>query len=115
MQSPVAEARVLTRQFSQPFLYMAVISPASIPPTRSRHRHQLADVALAGLELFQQAPHFRSTLYEPREFFRITDWSISLSKLRSATNFFNRAFSSRRCLTSSASLTSMPPYFAFQA
>jgi hypothetical protein len=30
-------------------------------------------VALAGLELLQQAPHFRSPLYEPREFFRITD------------------------------------------
>lgn len=115
MQTSIAEARMLTRQLSQPFLNLAVISPASIPATRSRHCHQLADVALAGRELGQQAPYFRSTLYELREFFRITDCSISLSRLRSATSFFNLEFSSRRCLTSSASLTSMPPYFAFQA
>ena len=42
---------------------------ASIPVTRSRHRHQLADVALAGPELPQQARHFRSPCYEPRESF----------------------------------------------
>src|SRR5262249_20090077 len=115
MQSPIAKAWMLAGQFSQPFLNQAVVSPASIPATRSRHPHQLADVALAGLELLQQAPHFRSSFYEPREFFRMTDCSMSLSRLRSATSFFNRAFSSRRCFTSSASLTSMPPYFAFQA
>ena len=73
MQTPIAKARMLTRQFAQPFLNLAVISSALIPATQSRHRHQLADVALAGLELAQQAPHFRSPLYEPREFFRITD------------------------------------------
>ena len=115
MQPPIAEARMLPRQLPQPFLNLAIVSPASIPAARSWHCHQLADVALAGLVLLQQAPHFRSPLYEPREFFRITDWSMSLSRLRSATSLFNRAFSSRRCLTSSASLTSMPPYLAFQA
>src|ERR1700677_889230 len=115
MQPPVAKARMLSRQFPQPFLNLAVISPASILAARSRHRHQLAHVALAGLELRQQAPHFRSPFYEPREFFLMTDCSMSLSRLRSATSFFNLEFSSRRCLTSSASLTSMPPYLAFQA
>ena len=45
MQTPIAKARMLTRQFAQPFLNLAVISSASIPATRSRHRHQLADVA----------------------------------------------------------------------
>jgi hypothetical protein len=59
MQTPIAKAWMLTRQFPQPFLKLAVVSPAPIPATRSWHRHQLADVALAGLELGQQAPHFR--------------------------------------------------------
>jgi hypothetical protein len=40
---------------------------------------------------------------------------MSLSKLKSATSFFGRAFSSRSCFTSCASLTSIPPYFDFQA
>jgi hypothetical protein len=38
-----------------------------------------------------------------------------LSKLRSATSFSNRAFSSPNCFTSCTSLTSIPPYFAFYA
>jgi len=53
--------------------------------------------------------------YELRPFFRITDCSASLSKLKSATSFRSRVFSSRSCLASYASVTSMPPYFAFQA
>src|SRR5208283_2252941 len=36
-------------------------------------------------------------------------------KLRSATSFRSFVFSSRSCLASCAWLTSMPPYFAFQA
>jgi polyhydroxybutyrate depolymerase len=44
-----------------------------------------------------------------------TDCSASLSRLRSATSFRSRVFSSRSCLASCASVTSMPPYFAFQA
>jgi hypothetical protein len=68
-QIAAAKARMLPRQFAQPFLKQAVVSPAPIPATRSRHCHQLADVALAGPELFQQAPHFCPSCYEPREFF----------------------------------------------
>ena len=77
MQSPIAEARMLAGQLAQPLLNLTVVSSASIPATRSRHCHQLADVALTGLELHQQAPYFRSPRYEPgwepREFFLITD------------------------------------------
>jgi hypothetical protein len=38
-----------------------------------------------------------------------------LSRLRSATSFRSCVFSSRSCFASCAWLTSMPPYFAFQA
>lgn len=49
-----------------------------------------------------------------RECFRITDCSMSLSSVSSATSVFSRAFSSRSCFTSYASLTLIPPYLAFQ-
>ncbi len=52
---------------------------------------------------------------ELHPFFPITDCSASLSRLRSATSLRNRAFSSRSRLASFASLTSIPPYFDFQA
>ncbi len=45
-------------------------------------------------------------LYELHPFFRITDCNASLSRLRLATSFFRRAFSSRSCLASCASLNS---------
>ena len=41
--------------------------------------------------------------------------SYTYDRLRSATSFFSGAFSSRSRLASCASLTSMPPYFDFQA
>ena len=59
MQTSIAIARMFSCQFPQPFLNLAVISPAPILSTRSRHCHQIANVALAGLELTQQAPHCR--------------------------------------------------------
>lgn len=45
MQTPIAEAGMLTRQFQQPVLDLAGITLAPIPATRSRYRHQFADVA----------------------------------------------------------------------
>jgi hypothetical protein len=56
---------MFSRKFPQLFLNLAFVSPASTPAARSRHFHQLADVALAGPKLGQQAPHFPSPLYEP--------------------------------------------------
>src|SRR5262249_4096263 len=114
-QSPISEARLLPRQLQQPFAQAAVVAATSVSIRHSRNLDQPADTALARVELLDQAPHFRTSLYEPSEFFRITDCNMSLSRLRSATSFFSRAFSSRSCLTSCASLTSMPPYFDFQA
>src|SRR6266403_3415201 len=83
--------------------------------TRYRHPHQPADPALARCVLQPQPVRLRPLFYEPHPFFAITAFSISLSRLRSTTSFFRREFSSRNCLASCASLTSIPPYFAFQA
>jgi hypothetical protein len=57
----------------------------------------------------------RPLVYELHPFFAISAFNISLSRLRSTTSFFNFVFSSRNCFASCASLTSIPPYFAFQA
>src|SRR5215472_9738610 len=115
VQPAIPEARLLSRPAQQLGSQLAVIAPALVAMTGPRHPHQLAGVALTGSELHRQAPHLCPPLYEPREFFRITDCNMSLSRLRSATSFFSRAFSSRNCFISCASLTDMPPYFAFQA
>src|SRR3972149_6043130 len=106
MQAPIAPTRLLARQPHQPRPQPFIATPGPIAVTRYRDRHQptrppLPDSRLQGCEL--------------HPFFRITDCNASLSKLRSATSLFNRAFSSRNCFTSRASLTSIPPYFAFQA
>jgi len=51
--------------------------------------------------------------YELHPFFRITDCNASLSRLRSATSFLSRVFSSRNCFASCAWLTSIPSYLCF--
>jgi hypothetical protein len=49
------------------------------------------------------------------ESFEITSFIICMSRAWSATNFFSRRFSSSSCFSRFASLTSIPPYFFFQA
>src|SRR6266498_3607573 len=92
LQPPIAKARLLPRQLHQP-----------------------ANPALADHVPYPQPARVRPLIYELHPFFAITAFSISLSRLRSTTSFFNFVFSSRNCLASCASLTSIPPYFAFQA
>src|SRR5690242_5348558 len=112
-QTPVAVARLCVRQLHQLLLQLRVVFPAPVPVRRSRNLDQLAGMPLTGRKLLYQPLHFRSPHYEPKWFFLITDCNMSLSRLRSATSFLSRAFSSRSAFTSCASLTSMPPYFAF--
>ena len=79
--------------------------------TRYRHPHQPANPALARCVLAPQPVRVRPLVYELHPFFAISAFSISLSRLRSTTSFFNFVFSSRNCFASCASLTSIPPYF----
>src|SRR5581483_1478995 len=83
--------------------------------TRHRHPHQPANPALTYCVVTQQPARVRPLVYEPQPFFAITACSMSLSRLRSATSFRSRVFSSRNCFASCAWLTSIPPYFAFHA
>src|SRR5438094_730801 len=81
--------------------------------TRYRHRHHPTRPPLAEGILLLHLLDSRLQGYELHPFFRITDCSASLSRLRSATSFRSRVFSSRNCFASCAWLTSIPPYFAF--
>src|SRR5581483_8135342 len=112
-QSPVAIARLLPRQPYQLLPQRPIRSPRVVTVTRHRNRHQPAHPALAGCVLNAQPAGIRPSVYELRPFFAITAFSISLSRLRSATSRFRREFSSSSERNRCASLTSIPPYFDF--
>src|ERR1700720_3771874 len=114
MQPPISKARFLSRQLHQAYSQPFIAPPGSVAITRYRHRHQKTRPPLAEGILSAHLPDSRLQDCELHPFFRITDWSASLSKLKSATNFFRRPFSSRSCFPSGTSFTSIPPYFAFQ-
>src|SRR5581483_11218863 len=87
---------------------------SSTPPLPSARR-SAAGSPESGSTASAQPAHFLLALYELHPFFSITAFSISLSRLKSATSFFNRPFSSSSCRNRCASPTLIPPYFAFHA
>src|SRR5438445_220747 len=115
LQPPVSPPRLLSRRFHQPPAQRFIVPPAHIPATRLRHSHQPADPPLAHQKMLPQPVHFLPPLYELHPFFSITAFSMSLSRLRSATSFFSRPFSSSSCRNRCASPTLIPPYLAFHA
>src|SRR5229473_2226474 len=90
LQPPISPARLLSRRFHQPLAQCFIVPPAHIPATRLRHAHQPADAPLAHQKMLPQPVHFLPPLYELHPFFSITAFSMSLSRLRSATSFFSR-------------------------
>src|SRR5690242_182293 len=115
LQPPVSPLRLFPRCFHQSRSQLLVVPPAHIPLARFRHMHQLADPPLAHQKMRVQPARFFLALYELHPFFSITAFSISLSRLKSATSFFSRPFSSSSWRNRCASPTVIPPYFAFHA
>ena len=113
LQSPVPVARLLSGQLHQLLPEQFIRSTRTVLVTRYRHRHQPAHPALTGFVLTVKPLRIRPPVYELRPFFAITAFSISLSRLRSATNRFKREFSSSNDRKRCASLASIPPNFAF--
>lgn len=80
---------------------------------------QDVDLVLDSLGKKVEAGNFRSVVTANALRFAVpADRSVEHTRLAPAGEadrqlIFNPAFSSRRCLTSSASLTSLPPYLAF--
>src|ERR1043166_2800330 len=81
---------------------------------RAVHTEEPAGMTFAQLILIHQLSDIPPRAYKLQPFFRITDFSASLSRLRSATISFSRRFSSSSVRSFFASLTSMPLYFDFQ-
>src|SRR3974390_485584 len=115
LQSPISEAWLLSCQLHEPLSKVFIRASGLIADARNRHHQKSARSPLAEGVLLLYLLDSRLHGYELHPFFRITDCSASLSKLRSATSFRKREFSSRNCLASCASVTSIPPYFAFKA
>src|SRR5450432_3929179 len=115
VQSPVPVAWFLTRQIHNLLAKRrVVIRPRLVTITAAIDCDQLAGPTFAHPELLTGERHIGPHAGKLHPFFRITAFSTSLSRLRSATRCFSRRFSSSRPLSRCASLTSMPPYFDFQ-
>ncbi len=115
LQTSIAEARLFAGQRNQTLAQAIVVMPRLVAITRNRNQQQAAGPAFGEGELLPDVLDRCLHRCELHPFFSITDCSASLSRLRSAASLRNREFSSRSRLASCASLTSMPPYFDFQA
>ncbi len=112
LQPPISIARLLSGQPHQLLAQRLIGSPRMIAITGYGNRQQPAYPALTGLVPCAEPVSIRPSVYV-RPFFAITAFSISLSRLRSATSRFRREFSSSSDRNRCASLTSRPPYLAF--
>lgn len=93
----VSIARLLMSKMRQLLFQLVVlflVGPVSV--TRPGYMRQLAGFALSGGEPFDEMRRVRAPIYELKPFFISRDFSISLSRASSATNFFRRPFSSSR-------------------
>src|SRR5947208_3044030 len=106
MQPPIPEARLLPRQLHQLRAQRLIAASRPVAVTRYRHHQQTARPPLAEGIVLPHLPDSCLQRYELQPFFRITDCSASLSRLRSATSFRSFVFSSRSCFASCAWLTS---------
>ena len=115
MQTPIAEARLFASQCNQTRSKGVVALARLVAIARNWDKQHTTSPALTEGELLPDMLDRCLHRCELHPFFSITDCRASLSRLRSATSFRSREFSSRNRLASCASLTSMPPYFDFQA
>src|SRR5512136_2752981 len=93
-QPPVAVARFLLGQSDHLFPKPAVIAGSwFVAVAAAIHLQELAGLAFAHLELLDDERHVPPRVYKLQPFFRITAFSASRSRLRSATNFFSSPFS----------------------
>src|ERR1700694_61275 len=89
-------------------------SPGPRTATICSRARQPARTLLAHLELLMDPQGELTPSCRPQVFFLSTSCRMCRSRVRSATRRFNRAFSSRNCLSWRSSLTPRLPYFFFQ-
>src|ERR1700737_3277125 len=114
-QTPVTVARLLLRHGDQLAAQLGVVvRPRLISVGGPIHGHELAGFPFRVRKFAHHERHILPWAYKLQPFFRITAFSASLSRLRSATMCFRRRFSSSSSFSRRPSLPSMPPYLLFQ-
>src|SRR5581483_3913582 len=119
VQPPVSPAPPLLSQFTQAHAQLLVDHceprwPRLIAHHRTHNLHPPTGTPLRAPRSFAKHPHgfpFRLWAYH---FFESTALNPTISSACSATSCFSLRFSSSSCRSRCASLTSSPPYFAFQ-
>src|ERR1700704_295321 len=107
MQSPVSVSRFLARQIHQLLSqHRVVIRLGFVTITAAIECDELAGPTLAHPELLAGERHIGPHAGKLHPFFRITAFSTSLSRLRSATRCFSRRFSSSSPFSRCASVPS---------
>ena len=108
------ESRMFFNKRMQPINQRLIIFwLAIIGICRTRHTHKCTGPTYTEF-LLSQEPYRFSLIVRLPYFFWSTFFTASISRIRLATMCFKRAFSSSRFFMRQTSLTSIPPYLAFQ-
>src|ERR1019366_1327989 len=114
-QPPIAVALLLVRQCNQNRAQILIaIRNCFVPVTSAGHFQKPASLTFAQPVFGHDERHVAPRTHKLQPFFLMTVVSAALSRLRSATISFSRRFSSSSARSFFTSLTSIPPYFAFQ-
>ena len=116
MEPPVAEARALGGMCLEPRQQRAVVdtAPALVPPRGRAQANHATGASFTRAARLGKPPHHFALSDGAYHFFATTAFSAWMSSVCSATMCFNRRFSSSSCFSRCISLSSMPPYLAFQ-
>src|SRR5690606_7288399 len=90
------------------------LPPRFVPERRPTEADHSAGAPLGNSECSEKIAHSLAPSGGLYHFFRTTALSIWMSRAWSATSCLSRRFSSSSCFNLLASLTSIPPNFAFQ-
>ena len=98
VQAEIAKARAGLGQLPQPHTNRGIVPPmVSVIPRRPIQPQQPTRSPHTDRELSGDGPHQRAFAWGRQAFFARTSCRMILSKVRSATNRFNRLFSSSSC------------------
>src|SRR5271169_1898030 len=115
LEPPIAKPAPGRSQLAQPLPQPRIFHPSPpIPACRPMYLHQPAGASLRNHSFRAHHSHRLPLHLRAYHFFVTTACNARLSSSNSATACFSCRFSSSSCRSRRASLTSIPPYFAFQ-
>src|SRR5690606_38263103 len=114
MEVPAFISKSAVEALDVGILHRSPLPPRFVPERRPTEADHSAGAPLGNSECSEKIAHSLAPSGGLYHFFRTTALSIWMSRAWSATSCLSRRFSSSSCFTLLASLTSMPPNFAFQ-